>query len=537
MTRQTGRKKSNFPAQTSVLSGASMDYFANGVNYKISFSDFVNELGVSGTISSLGNGTPILTGTPPAYEIREIEAGSGIGVQTSPNDGILVSHNLTQDVTGEPVLFQPTAASPTIRSIVGGNNITVTSNSGAITVASDQQDFDSIVVVKSAADLSGTLDSGKLYLIDGAIDMGTTPIVVPAGGLDLRGNSLNVSSLFSTENSYTLFTSPVGGSGDLVMEGLAISVSGTGSKVYDLVGDTGNEALEINVCNFNNCSSLGSIESYRQGLESGTGRFGGQPSLEMVGNWSGGYRITTSIVRGIDNAMTAPLFKAGVGFLMNSRFLTDINCDLGTTAAFADFAPSNFAGNSLFQINGAIFTRNGTADATDATIIPNISSGDTKAFFKGNIGITNTYVGGVVTVTSEAVTSIAAASTFYDVAGTFTASDLQHFDNPTNGQLRNLTGNPREFNIVSDILVLGTATEDITIKFVKYDASAASFIDIGSQTREINNAIGGNDIAIFTSFFAVTLDENDYVKIQVANETSINNVTIQNSSFIRVTER
>ena len=54
-------------------------------------------------------------------------------------------------------------------------------------------------------------------------------------------------------------------------------------------------AFEFTRVNYINCTSLGDIYDYRQGLESGTGRFGGSPSLTLHGVWVGGYRITTSV--------------------------------------------------------------------------------------------------------------------------------------------------------------------------------------------------------------------------------------------------
>jgi hypothetical protein len=96
-------------------------------------------------------------------------------------------------------------------------------------------------------------------------------------------------------------------------------------------------AFEFQRINYINCTSLGDIYNYRQGLEGGTGRFGGSPSLTLHGLWRGGYRITTSIVRSLAGTMTLPLFKEGAAFTMNSRFLTDINIDLAYISSFLRF--------------------------------------------------------------------------------------------------------------------------------------------------------------------------------------------------------
>ena len=227
-----------------------------------------------------------------------------------------------------------------------------------------------------ATTLGGTIDSTKQYFLDGIIDMGTTQITVPPTGMTIIGLSFDISGLISSENSYTMFVSEsiAIGSGNLLGADYFVSVTGAGSKVYELYDATGFNAFEFQRINYNDCTSLGDIYDYRQGLESGTGRFGGSPSLTLHGIWLGGFRITTSIVRGLSSAMTEPLFKAGTLFQMNSRFLTDINCDLPALAPFCDFIPADFPNESTVQFKGVIMTRDGVSNSGDTNITPNLSA-------------------------------------------------------------------------------------------------------------------------------------------------------------------
>lgn len=395
------------------------------------------------------------------------------------------------------------------------------------------------VVVKQPSDLSGVLDSTKEYLLDGIIDFTGSGlnISVPAGGLNLAGYSFDVSKIVCADASYTLFTSPAGGSGNLLGKDYAIEVTGTGSQVYDLVSATGFDAFEFNRINYNNCSSLGVIDNYRQGFEAGTGRFGGSPSLTLAGVWLGGYFIDASIVRSLDSGMSGALFQAGSGFQMNSRFRSNMNTDLPASAAYSDFAPSQFPNPSTVQMEGAIITRNGVADATDTNIFPNMVAGDLAAQWRENVGLDNTYVGGRVEVAAEIATTVAAASTYYDLNGTYTASDLEHFDNPAGGQLRHLGNNPRDYTATVDLILDGTSGDNLELKLVKWDDSASSFVDIDSQRRVVNNLLGGRDVAFFNAVFLFQLDKNDYVKLQVQNTSGANNVTAELDSFMLVSER
>ena len=277
--------------------------------------------------------------------------------------------------------------------------------------------------------------------------MGSTSIEIPSGGINIKGYDFNISGLISSEPNYIMFTSPVGGSGDIIWVDFKIEVTGVSSQVLDVNGSTGNEAFEIARINFNGCSSLGEIDTYRQGLETGTGRFGGTPNLVLSGFWSGGYFIDNSIVRGLTDGFYS-LYEEGTSFIMNSRFRSNHNADLNLNISFVDFSGLNFLNENTLQLDGCIITRNGISNASDMTIIPNITKEELPSRWKNNVGLPNTFVGGQLSITSEVTTIISASGVFEDVAGTYVDSDLQHFDTPSNGQLRHIGDSPNEFKVI-----------------------------------------------------------------------------------------
>jgi hypothetical protein len=134
-----GRKKSEFIQQNTVLANSYLDYVVNGSNYKISYDNFVANLGVTGSIVQDGavTGAPVLDVDGSVNRIRNLEGGSGINVNVSPENGVIVSHNLTASADGLPILLNTTAASPTIASIVAGSGISIaTVNSSGIEITS-----------------------------------------------------------------------------------------------------------------------------------------------------------------------------------------------------------------------------------------------------------------------------------------------------------------------------------------------------------------------------------------------------------------
>ena len=385
--------------------------------------------------------------------------------------------------------------------------------------------------------IGGVIDSTKVYFLDGIIDMGSTSITIPPTGMTIRGDSFDVSGLTSTADNYTMFVSETIaiGSGNLLGVDYFITVSGASSKVYEIYDATGFNAFEFQRINYNDCTSLGDIYDYRQGLEGGSGRFGGSPSLTLHGLWLGGFRITTSIVRSLDSAMTEPLFKAGTLFQMNSRFLTDINCDLPALAPFMDFGPANFPNESTVQFKGVIMTRGGISNSDDSNITPNFTASNLSCDWDNNIGVNNTFVGGTLTNTAEAVSTIAVIGISVDMAGTWTPSDLQHFDSPASNELRHLGNDPKDFRVAFSLVIDGTANDTIGIELVKDDGVTPT-IEF-TQTRVINNLQGARDVAYFTGAFNVRLDKNDLVVWQVANLTSTANVTLELDSAWSLEER
>lgn len=396
--------------------------------------------------------------------------------------------------------------------------------------------FDNRVLVKQASDLAGSLSSTTEYFIDGVIDMGSQSIEVPFGGLNLSGYNFDLSKLTSSATGYTMFTSPVSGSGDFLGKDYAIEVTGAGSQVYDIIDSNGTHAFEFSRINYNNCASLGEIDGYRQGLEVGTGRFGGTPNLILSGTWAGGYFIDVSIVRGLTDGAYG-LFEAGTAFLMASRFRSNQNIDLPASASFFDFAPANFSNPSIVQITGAIVTRAGVFNASDTNLTPNMSASDLVASWSDNSGIDNTFEGGINTITSETSTTIGSTSTFVDIAGTWTASSLQHFDSPSSGQLRHLGNDPRAYKLTADLIMDSTANDDLRVKVRQWDDSASSFIDVFTQARQVNALSGGRNVAFFTVIVSLTLDRNDYIVLQTSNETATNDITAEIDSFFIIEER
>ena len=134
-----GRKKSEFIQQNTVLANSYLDYVVNGTNYKISYDNFVANLGVTGSIVQDGavTGAPVLDVDGTVNRIRTIENGSGVNANVSAENGIKLSHNFVNDATGTPLFLSTTADQPVFASLVAGNGIALTSTDNYVTIAQE----------------------------------------------------------------------------------------------------------------------------------------------------------------------------------------------------------------------------------------------------------------------------------------------------------------------------------------------------------------------------------------------------------------
>lgn len=391
--------------------------------------------------------------------------------------------------------------------------------------------FESQVQIRSGAAFPLNPRSDVLYFIDGIVDFGSKPINVPTGGIYLAGHGNEISGITSSIDNYSLFTGATGG--NIFFRSMFISIAGLNSKVFDVTSATGNEAIEFYEVNFNDCTSLGEITNYRQMLEFNTGRFGGTPELTLSGNING-YRITTSIVRGLNAGFAGSLFKAGTALSFSNRFLTDMNCDLPAGANVSDFSPSNFQAPSLVQISGGVFSRNGVISTGDNQLFTNLDPDDLVCVWKNNEGLRNTFEGGRITVSSETVTAISTVGTFYDIAGVWTADRLQHFSSPLNGRLQNDGTNPTEYKMFASLVLNGTANDSLKVRVVRWDDESQVFVSIRDQIATVNSLSGPRDVAIVTFSWRVEVNQNDYIKLQVSNASGTGDITAETGSYFEL---
>ena len=184
-------------------------------------------------------------------------------------------------------------------------------------------------------------------------------------------------------------------------------------------------------------------------------------------------------------------------------------------------------------------TRSGVYNADYSNLTPNVSKSDLCSYWKNNNGLPNTYIGGTTTITSEELTVIGAGSTWYTLEGIFTGTGLEHFTASADGKLTHTGNSPREFEFTADLTLESTSNNVLSVRWMKWDDSISTLtpLDYTIRTRQVNALVGGRDVAFFTMIFGGVLDQNDYIQLQVRNDSGNNNVTMETDSFFRIQER
>lgn len=366
--------------------------------------------------------------------------------------------------------------------------------------------------------------------MDGLIDVGSNSLEISSGGASIAAlnGARDVAGLVSSANNHTMFVSPSGSySGDVVIENITLTTSGTNSKIFDLDNDENGNALDILGINFLNCTSLGNLDNYRQLLFNNIGFIFIDDGLTFNGTWSGGVAVLSSIVIQFP---AATLLKEGTGLVFQGSVRSDINfLSTNASSVLMDFQESNITPD------GGLSLTNVRTTATNA--MPNLPGSSVKARYSGCQGIRNTYIGGQYQITTEATTTISAVDTPVKVAGTTTYADLQHFESNGNNSIRYIADQSIEVALQGNISISGGSNDQINLFFRHWDDSASAYIDLPKSAATLNGGLLGTRAEGITILGYTIMEENDRIEVWVENISDSSNVLALEGGLISVSER
>lgn len=352
--------------------------------------------------------------------------------------------------------------------------------------ASEDHEEEIIKVRDKSQIVNQDLDNTKIYKLMTSISLTASERIRTNNLKKLIGLGHNDTTISSPETNGVIFETTGDGGGNVDIENIQLSASGTNAKVFNLTDETGNNEIRLLSVNFSNCKSLGDLHGFRQLYWEDIGVYGCQDGVTLHGAFNGA-RVGNLNLFGFSS--TGTLFKQGTDLEFSNRFFASLNFDVPTGAKLLDFQEDVFNAPELLQINSSIAKVNGEIKEENTTaLIPNVSANNIKALFSANIGLYNSaterYVEDLEVSNTFNINWL--KNTFYlNMIGntTFTESDLPASGKNSEEIKIYLTGNfiptfPAAWytNLVGTYK--GDEINEITIKYVK---SNVYFVNISNS--------------------------------------------------------
>lgn len=319
--QSNGTRKSNFPGQSIIPIGSTLDFVSSGVNYKITVSDMVMAFGTTGSIGQVGDNAdvPILDDQGAFKGIRNIAAGFGIAVIIDPSESVEISTDFTFDITGVALVDDPSASSAIFRSLVAGPGITIAGTPGEIQVSTSLAPTSTKTVLVSEkedfpAAVSGviTLDDDTQYFLVDDVSVGLDRFQIGAGSV-ITGSDSGLISLTYT-NTGAMFTG-VGNS--LKLEKIATIC--TSGSLFNIDG-AGSGILQLLDMTIASAKDLGTASNLRGGQITNTA-FGSVTTTGLAFAGSNGNFLVSDLIGGIDAGIMLDLGSSTFqSFSMSNSF-------------------------------------------------------------------------------------------------------------------------------------------------------------------------------------------------------------------------
>lgn len=375
--------------------------------------------------------------------------------------------------------------------------------------------------MKTSDDLRN-IDPMKAYKIDGQIDIGSDPIIVPPDGISIKGTARDISKIYSSVNGVPLMTSPSGSySGNVGIIDATLYTNNGG--IFDLDNDGNNSAIDsrnVNFGDFGQPTSFGQLSNYRQFFTSDSGFIQLIDGLTLNGAWSG-ITVNDSIALFLP---TMTLFKKGTSFTISDSIKSNINFKrVQPGTVLFDFEPSNFINDAAMSLSAV---RSGATNA-----IPNLPSTSNRANFEACVGIENTYARTRIGFSADSVLTDSVAAGTYDVTQNVVAQNPGHFEAASNGRMRYIGFTRALFRATGHLDITGGNNTDIKVYVKRWNGGAGIADILLSSSNTLSGVNSILNVPVDNDFF---LEAGDEIGLAIEKQSTIIPITITTSSSVAV---
>ena len=512
----SSQKISQFAVQPSLVDSDLVTIVRNGQNFNITYADLKASLGVTGSLSSIGDtfGTPILNQpTPETNEIRKLETAKGVSASISAQGGVLIHNSFVNGTVGAKIIQDLSAGQYTFRSIAAGSGINVSESGDKIQISLSSTPISSkTVIVSSVSDFPAqvggviTLDSDTDYFL--VNDITTSNRFVVNSSNTIRAASSQIVKLTYT-GSATMFS---GNGANFKIEGLTLAAPT--ATLFNFTNAIPSGVFQIVDSNIESCDVIGSLNNMFIARFSNIG----WEDIKTNGISFSGTNLNVILD-------TSVIFLNGGTFLdLGSALFSELSIEKQsiqqTSLATAKFMTGLASSGNI--ISGGICDIRGCRVSALTNPLTGITTNDNRYEFLGNSGLSNsindalTYVSG-----STAETVITTAGVKVKVNNVFTDDTLSRFTSDGAGRLTYIGERSARLPIDVSANVLAAAGGDkqiticIAINGVVLDQTCSTGTASSSKAASV------------PTMWQHEFKTNDYVEIFVTNETDTTNVIVQ----------
>jgi hypothetical protein len=509
------QKISDFTNQALLQGSDLITFVRSGTNFNVSFTNFIASLGVTGTLTPIGDpsGSPVLN-QPSAgiNEIRNIESSKGIITSISPQDGVNVAANFVQGAAGVQLIKDLTLDQYFFRSIVAGTGINVSSTGDSIQITA-------IAAVASTKTVIISVEADFPTAVAGVITLvaDTQYLLVQDVVTANRFVMNELTTIAGTESLNILFTYT--GTGDM-FTGVNVanristmSISCANGRILNWSTNVF-KIFRMNDVTIKACDKIALMNSVG-GV--GVCRFTNvSPSIittdgfELTGDWN-------TFLHEISSASISGGAYFNLGTATFKSFIADlplINLDAGTTLLSGAASSANIAAGGV-----GILTRSITTGA--GAPLAGITVDDALWNFDLNSDIANTRPDGLLSMQGNAInTTITTAGVGVLVAGTWVVETISQMSGTTAGKLTYDGGKNAKLPLTGSITVapVSGGAQNIGIQIAINGVAVANSLRVQSVSP-------GNPLTIDVHW-QEDLATTNTVEIFVSNESTTTDVLV-----------
>lgn len=535
------RKISQFTGNSVIPSDSFLTFISGNQNYKISISDFLNAIGVTGDITQVGDDGVAVLNQPTANvnQIRNILAQKGVAASVTASGGLEINADFQKGAAGLPILINEDTQ-PLIRNLQAGQNVTIEDSGNELLISAGSAVLATNTVIVNSVndfpDLVGStyfLEDNTLYILSSSFSIGTNKI-----GLG-NGTTITGSGLFAITLTADPATDGGGNPEEVIYSRGAyrnsiedITVNAPGRRVFDITSTTKREGLFfcknvfVEQCEWiGNFRDLGGVGFNNVVFDVVTGTQGFNFAIINSDVGAGDFQSVN-----LDSVFINEWQTAGTILKLNDSKFDVFSFENSVVAGTAYTLISGISAGANRNINtgGYGTIRANSILGTASTI--NITPSSPEWEFGENSGIQNSTNGfSIALVDNSTVTTINSVGVITTVKGTWIELSESRFIATSAGTAQYIGETDINLNFTATFSVTRAGSGGPnTVVFYLYK-NGVQVPNVESRTDLETGAIG--NVSLNT---ILPITNGDILTVRVANTTATNDLTIIDSQVLGV---